>query len=64
MTRKEELIAKIAQHIYPTNPLMAREITLEEYVKGITDCLVNELESRRIPKKMLPLFAELAMLND
>ena len=64
MTQKEELMGKIAQHVYPTNQLMDVQITVEEYIKEITDHLVNELESRRIPKEMLPLFAKLAMLNN
>ena len=64
MTQKEELMGKIAQYIYPTNQIMDGEITLDEYIKEITDCLVNELESRRLPKELLPLFAKLVILNN
>ena len=64
MTQKEELMGKIAQYIQPTNQIMDEEITLDEYIKEITDCLVNELESRQLPKELLPLFAKLVMLNN
>lgn len=63
MAQKEELMGKIAQYIQPTNRLMDEEITLEEYIKEISKSLVNELESRQLPKELLPLFAKLVMLN-
>lgn len=63
INRQKELIEAIAPHVYPTSQIVYGQITMEDYITGIADWLAKEMFDRRMPKEVLSLFAELAVLR-
>jgi hypothetical protein len=61
--RQKELIKAITPHVYPTSQIFHGQITIEEYIIDIADWLTKEMLDRRMPREVLPLFAELAVLR-
>lgn len=61
--RKEKLMNSLRENVYPTSQIFHGQITVDEYINGITDFFAREVLDRRMKLATLPMFAELAVIR-